>query len=105
MNLGSPQCTSWTSGTDPVQLSCLGYIFINIVNSLFYLAGAAVLFIIIYGGYLFVTSIGNPQQVERAKHTLTHAFIGLGVILLSWVILRVVAEVTGSSDILTFPFS
>ena len=93
------------SGDEAIELSCIGAIFVNIVNALFYFAGAAVLFIIIYGGYLFVTSSGNPQQVERAKHTLTYAILGLGVILLSWVILRVIAEVTGSSDVLTFPFS
>ena len=105
MNLGvPPQCTM-PSGDEAIELSCIGAIFVNIVNALFYFAGAAVLFIIIYGGYLFVTSSGNPQQVERAKHTLTYAILGLGVILLSWVILRVIAEVTGSSDVLTFPFS
>lgn len=44
-----------------------------------------VLFLII-GGYQYITSAGNPDQIKRAKNTITGAIAGLVVVLLSWVI-------------------
>lgn len=44
---------------------------------------AAVLCIlfVVFGGYYYMTSAGNPEKLERAKKTLRNAFVGLVVIL------------------------
>lgn len=44
---------------------------------------AAVLCIlfIVFGGYYYMTSAGNPEKLERAKKTLRNAFIGFVVVL------------------------
>lgn len=42
----------------------------------------SVLFIII-GGYMWMTSAGNPDKVRQAQGTLTWAILGLGLILLA----------------------
>lgn len=36
---------------------------------------------IIFGGYYYMTSSGNPEKLERAKKTLRNAFIGFVVVL------------------------
>jgi hypothetical protein len=36
---------------------------------------------IIFGGYYYMTSAGNPEKLERAKKTLRNAFIGFVVVL------------------------
>ncbi|HMI09949.1 MAG TPA: pilin [Candidatus Saccharimonadales bacterium] len=44
---------------------------------------AAVLCIlfVVFGGYYYMTSSGNPEKLERAKKTLRNAFIGVVVVL------------------------
>lgn len=44
----------------------------------------------IYGGFVFLTSGGNADQVKKGKETLFWATIGIVVIILSWVIIQFV---------------
>ncbi len=37
--------------------------------------------VIIFGGYYYMSSAGNPEKLERAKKTLRNAFVGFVVIL------------------------
>lgn len=37
--------------------------------------------VIIFGGYYYMTSAGNPEKLERAKRTLRNAFMGFVVVL------------------------
>ena len=51
------------------------------------LAGAASTFalaFIIYGGFQFITSAGNDEQMGKAKNTLTYAIVGLILIIISY---------------------
>ena len=58
----------------------------KVVNiSLGFLSIVAV-FIILYGGYLWMTSQGEQDKVEKAKKVLTSAVIGLIIILSAWTI-------------------
>lgn len=54
------------------------------------LGGVAVfaLIMILYGGFLMLTSAGRQEQIEKGRDTLLWAVIGLGVILFSGVIVR-----------------
>jgi TRAP-type C4-dicarboxylate transport system permease small subunit len=45
------------------------------------LLGVVFLCLIIYGGFLWMTSGGNETKVLKAKETLQHAIIGLIIIL------------------------
>lgn len=54
-------------------------------------AGAAALFFIVYGGFLYMTSSGNQQKLEVAKKTLTYAILGLLLIILSRTILEIIS--------------
>lgn len=63
--------------------------FIVIVTQVL-LGGVAVfaLIMILYGGFLMLTSAGRQEPIEKGRDTLLWAVIGLGVILLSGVIMR-----------------
>jgi len=56
---------------------------------------------VIYGGYLWLTSAGNEQRVEKAKQVILQALIGIVIILLAWAIVlfvaRRVADVTNGN--------
>ncbi len=63
----------------------------------------AIIFLII-GGYGVATSAGSPENLEKAKETITAALSGLLFILLSVVILRIIGfDILGlGGDV--FPF-
>lgn len=78
---------------DVATLSCLPALFQNIVSAALLFAGVVALFLIIISGIKFITSGGDPKQVEGARHTMTYAIIGLIIILLSFFIINVIAKV------------
>ncbi len=61
-------------------------------------AGGIVLLLLVYGGFLFLTSAGNQETVQQAKEIITSAITGLILIIFAVLILRVIL-----SDILKIP--
>ena len=51
----------------------------NILTDLTVIASYLVLGYVIYGGYLYMFSSGDPGKAAAGKKTLTHAFIGLAI--------------------------
>jgi hypothetical protein len=45
------------------------------------LAGTAVVFFLVRGGYLYITSTGDPAALEDAKRTIKNALIGLVIVI------------------------
>jgi hypothetical protein len=75
-----------TAGTDINQL------IRTVINWLLGIAfGIAVLFLII-GGFWYITSAGNEETAEKGKGTAVNALIGIVIIILSYVIVNVVAN-------------
>ncbi len=61
-------------------------IILNISTDIAILTGYVALGFIIFGGYKYITSAGEPGQVAIAKKTITNAVIGLVIALLATVI-------------------
>lgn len=85
-------------------LNCIPIIFKNVLYWAVGLAGITAVFFVIFAGIKFLTSGGDPKQVESAKKTLTFAIIGLIIVLLSFVIISVIAAITNVSCIKEFGF-
>lgn len=49
--------------------------------SLIGLASVAVVFFLVRGGYLYITSSGNPAALDEAKKTIRNALIGLVIVI------------------------
>lgn len=87
-------------------LQCITPLFSNVVTALFSFAGIVALVLIILSGIKFITSGGDPKQVEGARKTLTYAVIGLIVIFFAYFIVNIISYVTQTSCIKVFgPFS
>lgn len=55
------------------------------------------LIMIVYGGIMWMTAGGTPQNVEKARKTLIHAAIGLVVTLLAYqVTAYVITKISGT---------
>lgn len=84
-------------------LSCLPVVFSNIVDWAIGLAGLAAVFFIIFAGFKFLTSGGDPKQVEGARKTLTFAIAGLIIVFLAFAIVKLIGTITGANCI-ALPF-
>lgn len=62
----------------------------NVFNDIIIIAQYLVLGYVIYGGYLYSFSGGDPGKVANGKKTLTQAFIGFAIVMLSYVILNTI---------------
>ncbi|MDX9893413.1 MAG: Ig-like domain-containing protein [Patescibacteria group bacterium] len=63
-------------GTQDIRITIM-----RVIQIFLGLIGIIALVIIIYGGYTWMTSAGNPEQIDKAKRILRNAAIGLVIIL------------------------
>ena len=80
----------------------LNGLFQNLIAALLGLAGILVFIMLIAGGFKFITSGGNPKNLESAKNTLTYAIGGIVAVALSYLILRFLGTFTGATWIVNF---
>lgn len=76
-------------------------IFANILSIIIPLAGLAAFVTLIIGGFQYLTSAGDPKQLQKATGTITAAVIGIAVILGIWFIFKLLFVITGL-DLLQF---
>jgi energy-coupling factor transporter transmembrane protein EcfT len=87
-----------------VTIDCFKIVFVNLVSALILFTGLIALVMFIVGGYKFMNSSGDPKKLESAKHNFTYGLLGLSVVLLSFLIIKIIATVTGVPCITTFGF-
>lgn len=60
------------------------------------LASVAVVFFLVYGGYGYITSRGNPESLENAKRIIRNALIGLVMVIASATLVSVLSNAYGA---------
>ena len=53
---------------------------------------------LIYAGFLFITSSGEPEKVRKAKNVFVYTLIGLVIVLTAWGLVAVIESVLQSSS-------
>jgi hypothetical protein len=82
-----PPVTGYLGGPNTPDLPG---VLLVIINTFLLLASVLALAFIIIGGFRYITSSGNQEDVEQAKKTVTYAVVGLLVIILAAVIVNFV---------------
>ncbi len=54
---------------------------------------------LIYGGFLYITSAGNDENINKAKKLITYAAIGIVVILISAVLVNALVDMVSPSGV------
>jgi hypothetical protein len=73
-------------------------IFRLIINWALAIAFIAAVIILIYGGFLYITSAGNADSATKGKTAILNALIGIVIIVLSYIIVQIVYRfVSGQS--------
>ena len=62
----------------------------KIINIFLSFIGGIFVFLIIYGGFLWMTAAGNDEQVRKARTVIIRSFIGVFVVIASLAITRFV---------------
>ena len=70
----------------------------RVIQILLLFAGAIAVVFVIIGGYWYITSAGNEETAEKGQKTLTNAIIGVIIIVLSYAIITVIANLVSSPN-------
>lgn len=72
------------------QFNSLADIVNNAIPMLFGIAGIILLVYILWGGFDFLTSMGDPKKAESGKNKITTAIIGFVIIFVSFWIVQII---------------
>lgn len=68
----------------------------DVLNFISIVAGVVAVIMIIYGGFRFVTSGGNPESTKSARNTILFALVGLVIVAFAQLIVKFVLQKIGS---------
>ena len=72
-------------------------IFRMIINWALAIAFLLAVIVLIYGGFLYITSAGNAEGAGKGKTAIQNALIGIVIIVLSYVIVQIVYRFVAGS--------
>ena len=72
-----------------------GVLVARIIQYLLGIIGIVLVVLIIVGGFIYMTSGGNEEQVKKSKSILTSAVIGLVIVALAYIIASFVITAIG----------
>jgi len=64
----------------------------NIITILLVLIGVVATVVLIYGGYLYITSAGNPEIANKGKNAILGAVIGIIIAFSSYLIVNFILK-------------
>ncbi len=71
----------------------------TVINWMLGIAFAIAVIFLIIGGFMYITSAGNEESAEKGKGTVVNALIGIVIIILSYVIVNVVANLVTNNNV------
>lgn len=88
----SAECTSVPDDIKAAS-GCSGYaipeiqsVAVNIINGIILVLGTVAVIFIIYGGVTYMTSLGDPGKIKKARDAILYAVIGLVICVLAYAI-------------------
>lgn len=69
----------------------------NIIKVAAGFAGLVAAGFFVVGGFGYITSSGNPEKLDKAKHTLIWSAIGLAIVIAAFVITNIVTDLATSA--------
>ncbi len=69
----------------------------NIIQVFVTIAGLVATGFLVYGGFRYITSSGNPESLDGAKKTVMYSAIGLAIVIGAYVLSNIVTQVATSA--------
>lgn len=67
-------------------------VLLNVLNAVYFWAGVIAVGMIIYGGFIYTISNGDPAKIKKAKDALLYSVVGLVVVLVAFTITNFVIK-------------
>lgn len=77
---------------NPIACPDLACLFKSVIRYFLGLLALFATFVFIYGGFLLLTSGGEPERIKKGKETLFWATMGIVTVIGSWVFIRTVFD-------------
>lgn len=87
---GKPETT--LPGEQSCKICDIWVLSDRVVNFAFFLATPILIIVLIAGGFIYLTSGGNPKKTEQAKSLLTSAIVGIIIALAAWLIVSTILK-------------
>ncbi len=87
-NIEPPAGFEFTGGS-------IGQVIGALLPVIFSIAGLLLFGLLIWGGFEFLTSAGDPKKVESAKSRLTSAFAGFVIIFVAYWLIQILEVIFG----------
>jgi|SRR3989338_1773588 len=85
-----PTAVRAVSLENPLRANSIPELVNNVIQGLLGVVGAIVLFFLVWGGIVWMTSSGNAERIRKGKDTIVWAIFGLVIIFLSYAIVKLV---------------
>ncbi len=79
----------------PATIGDLNQVFETVISNAIYLAGIAVILMLVWGGIQFLMAGGDKEATQKAGKTITFAIAGLVLVICSWLIINVLGNFLG----------
>jgi TRAP-type C4-dicarboxylate transport system permease small subunit len=76
----------------------------NVITTLLIIAVVALVLLLLYGGFRWVTSAGDKEKLSAAQRTITSALIGIAVVFSTWGVYALIKSFFKLPDDLTGDF-
>jgi hypothetical protein len=73
----------------------VAWIINKLIAFIFPLSGILLFFFLVWGGYNFLLSGGNPEKIKSGQAKMTAAIIGFVLLMVSYLLARLVAMIFG----------
>lgn len=83
------------AGPSPAGLTQLEGVFSAVISSVVGLAFITLLILLVWSGFKFLMSGGEPKAIASARDTMTWAMLGVVFLVLAWIILQLIHSFTG----------
>lgn len=83
--------------TPPGQVGSIAEIVNRVMPIIYGLVGVGLFGLFVYGGYLWLTSTGEPEKIKKATDTMVNAVVGTAIIVFAYLAVRIVGGVLGFS--------
>ena len=70
----------------------------NLITFVFFIAGLVFFFNLLYAAWDYLLSTGDPKKIAGATQRLLNAFVGIVVVLGSFVIVRIALAILGITN-------
>lgn len=78
---------------DPNKFPNLASVVTNALQFIFPIAGVLLLLYLVWGGFSYLTSIGDPKKAEAARGRITNAIIGFVLIFAAFWLVQILEYV------------